>query len=56
MKPCLLCLGNIIKYFAVDNMENTDLDRYVFDFSFHYNTIVDIHKYLNKKIYNVQIH
>ena len=54
MKPCSLCLGNIIKYFAVDDMENTELNEYVYDFSFHYNTIdvsniVDIHKYLKKK-------
>ena len=39
-----LCLGNISKDWSVDNMKNTGLNRYVYDFSVDYNTIptVDI--------------
>ena len=49
-----LCLGNIWKDFAVDNMKNTGLNEYVCDFSVDYdaiavNDILDIHKYLMKK-------
>ena len=49
-----LCLGNIWKEFAVDNIKNTGLNGYVCDFSVDYdaiavNDILDIHKYLMKK-------
>ena len=45
-----LCLGNISK----DNMENTRLNGYVYDFSVDYDAIpvddiLDIHKYLMEK-------
>ena len=45
---CLLCLGNISKDFSVDNMKNTELKGYVYDFSVDYNAIavadiLDIH-------------
>ena len=48
------CLGNMSKDWSVDNMENTGLKRYVYDFSFDYNAIavsdlLDIHKYLMEK-------
>ena len=49
-----LCLGNISKYFSVDNMKKTGLNGYVYDFSVDYDAIavddkLDIHKYLIKK-------
>ena len=49
-----LCLGNISKDFSVDNMKNTGLNGYVYDFSVDYDhipvdDILDIHKYLMKK-------
>ena len=49
-----LCLGNISKYWSVDNMKKTGLKSYVYDFSVDYNAIavadiLDIHKYLMKK-------
>ena len=49
-----LCLGNISKYFSVDNMGKTGLKGYVYDFSVDYNAvavadILDIYKYLMKK-------
>ena len=49
-----LCLGNISKDWSVDNMKNTGLNGYVYDFSFGYNAIAgddikDIQKYLMKK-------
>ena len=49
-----LCLGNISKDFAVDNMKKTALNGYVYDFSVDYDVIavddiLDIHKYLMKK-------
>ena len=49
-----LCLGNISKDWWVDNMKDTRLNGYVYDFSFDYNAIAiddikDIHKYLTKK-------
>ena len=49
-----LCLGNISKDWAVDNMENTGLNGYVYDFSVDYNATVvddikDSHKDLVKK-------
>ena len=50
-----LCLENISKDWSVDNMKNTGFNGYVYDFSVDYETtgvddIVDIHKYLMKKI------
>ena len=49
-----LCLGNISKDWSVDNMKDTGLNGYVYDFSVDYNAIagddiLDIHKYLMKK-------
>ena len=49
-----LCLGNISKDFSVDNMKNTGLNGYVYDFSADYDAIavddiLEIHKYLMKK-------
>ena len=49
-----LCLGNISKYFSVDNMKKTRLNGYVYDFSVHYDAISvdeirDIHKYSMEK-------
>ena len=34
-----LCLGNISKDWTVDNMEKTELNGYVYDFSDDYNAI-----------------
>ena len=44
-----LCLQNISKDFSVDNMKNTGLNGYVFDFSIDYDfiavdDILEIHK------------
>ena len=49
-----LCLGNISKDWSVDNMKDTRLNGYVYDFSVDYDAntvddIKDIHKYLMKK-------
>ena len=49
-----LCLGNISKDFSTDNMKNTELNGYVYDFSVDYDAItvddiLDIHKYLMEK-------
>ena len=49
-----LCLGNISKDWSVDNMKNTGLTGYVYDFRVDCNAIAvddiqDIHKYLMKK-------
>ena len=49
-----LCLGNISKDWAGDNMKNIGLNGYVYDFSADYDAIAvdgifDIHKYLMKK-------
>ena len=49
-----LCLGNISKDWLADNMKNTGLNGYVYDFSVDYNatSVVDIkniNKYLMKK-------
>ena len=51
-----LCLGNILKDFAVENMKKTGLSGYVYDFSINYDAIavddtLDIHKYFMKKHY-----
>ena len=49
-----LYLGNISKDWSVDNMKDTGLNGYVYDFSVDYDAtdvddIKDIHKYLMKK-------
>ena len=49
-----LCLGNISKDWSTDNMNNTRLNAYVYDFSVDYvaiaiDDIKDIHNYLMKK-------
>ena len=49
-----LCLGNISRDWSVDNMKDTGLNGYVYDFSVDYDAtsvdgIKDIHKYLMKK-------
>ena len=49
-----LCLANISKDWSVDNMKDTRLNGYVYDFSVDYDAtsvddIKDIHKYLMKK-------
>ena len=49
-----LCLGNFSKDWSVDNMKDTGLNGYVYDFSVDYGAtsvddIKDIHKYLIKK-------
>ena len=49
-----LCLGNISKDWSVDNMKDTGLNGYVYDFSVDYDAIAvddifEIHKYLMKK-------
>ena len=49
-----LCLGNISKDWSVNNMKDTGLHVYVYDFSVDYNAtavddIKDIRKYLMKK-------
>ena len=49
-----LCLGDIYKDWSVDNMKDTGLNGYVYDFSVDYDPIAvddikDIHKYLMKK-------
>ena len=44
-----LCLGNISKDWSVDNMKDTGLNGYVYDFSVDYNAIaVDDIKYIQK--------
>ena len=52
--PYSLCLGNILKYWANDNMKKTGFNGYVYDFSTDYKAIatpdiLDIYKYLMKK-------
>ena len=49
-----LCLGNISKDWSADNMKDTGLNGYVYDFSVDYDAtdvddIKDIHKYLMKE-------
>ena len=48
-----LCLGNISKDWAVDNIKKTRFNSHVYDFRVDYDAIVvdisDIHKYLMKK-------
>ena len=50
----ILCLGNISKYFSVNNMKKTGLHGTVYKFSVDYgvisvDNILKIHKYLTKK-------
>ena len=50
----LLCLGNIIKDWSIDNMKRTGFNGYIYDFSVDCDAtdiddIKDIHKYLMKK-------
>ena len=47
-------LGNISKYWSVDNMKKTGLNGYIYDFSVDYNAIavadiLEVQKYLMKK-------
>ena len=54
IKATPLCLGNVSKDFPVDNMKETGLNGYVYDFSVDYDAIavddiLDIHRYLMKK-------
>ena len=49
-----LCSGNVSKNFSTDNVKNTGIYRYVYDFSVDYDStnvanILDIHKYLMAK-------
>ena len=49
-----LCLGNISKYWSIDNMKKTGFTGYIYDFSVGYDAVAvddikDIHKYLTKK-------
>ena len=53
IKPCPLCLGNILKDFTIDSMKKTGLKREVHAVPVDYNiigtnSILDIHKYLMK--------
>ena len=57
-----LCLGNISEDFSTDNMKQTGLYGYVYDFSVDYDAIavddiLDIHKYLreNNNIYIISL-
>ena len=50
----ILCLGNISKYFSVNNMKKTGLHGTVYEFSVDYgvisvDNILNIHKYLTKQ-------
>ena len=56
-----ICLGNISKYWSVDNMKKAGFTGYVYDFSVDYDptaidNIKDIHKYLMEKNNIVWIH
>ena len=49
-----ICLRNISRDISVDNVKETGLNGYVYDFSIDYNAIpnkkiLDIHKFLMKK-------
>ena len=51
-----LCLGNFSKDWSLDNMNKTEFNGYVYDFSVDYDAtdvddILDIHKYLTEKNY-----
>ena len=50
-----LCLGNVSRDFSVYSIKKTGLCKYVYDFSVEYysidvDDILDIHKYLMKKL------
>ena len=52
--PRSLCLGNISKYWSVDNMKKTRLSGYVYEYSVDYDAIafddiLNIRKYLMKE-------
>ena len=54
INPYKLCLGNISKYWSVDNTKNIGLKGYVYDFSVDHDAILvsditDIHQYLMEK-------
>ena len=54
IKSYILCLENISRCFSVNNLKKHGIKRYIYDFSFDYNTIdisiiVDTHKYLMEK-------
>ena len=54
MKQYPLSLENISKDFTTNNKKKTELNGYVYDFSFDFNiidtnNIINIHKYLMKK-------
>ena len=53
-KGNLLCLGNILNNFSVDNLKKTGNNKYVYEVNVDYrindsSNIIDIHKYLMKK-------
>ena len=55
IKDYILCFGNISKYFTINNMAKTGLKGVVKFFSVDFNptdanNILDIHKYLMKKV------
>ena len=52
--PNNLCLGNVSKDFSASNMNKTEFNGYIYDFSVDYDSIdvgniKDIHNYLMKK-------
>ena len=54
INPYELCLGNKSKDWSIDNMKNTSLKGYIYDFSVDYDAIsvpdiTDIQKYLMEK-------
>ena len=58
---CPQFLGNISKYWSVDNMKKPGFTGYVYDFSVDYETIAvedikNIHKYLMEKNNIIWIH
>ena len=49
IKDCTLCLGNISKYFTINNMKKTKQNSVI-----DTNDLLDIHKYLMKK-HNIKL-
>ena len=54
--PNNLCLGNVSKDFSASDMKNTGFNGHIYNFSVDYDSIdvddiLDIHKYLMKKIH-----
>ena len=54
--PNDLCLGNVSKDFSASDMKNTGFNGHIYNFSVDYDSIdvddiLDIHKYLMKKIH-----